>query len=67
VPYTAGRREATIAVTAPLEGKFLYAVALFLCPHYDFYIERKPIGDAFAIQVPCNIALVYLKSALRVG
>jgi hypothetical protein len=50
-----------------VEREFLYAVALFLCPHYDFYIERKPISDTFTIQVPSDIAPVYFEPALRIG
>jgi len=42
-------------------------VTFFLCPHYDFYIERKTIGNALAVQVPCDIAPVYLKPALCIG
>ena len=42
-------------------------VTLFLCPHYDFYIEYESIGNALAVQVPCDIASVYFKSTLCIG
>ena len=42
-------------------------VTFFLRPHYDFYIERKSIGNTLAVQVPCDVAPVYLKPALCIG
>ena len=42
-------------------------VTFFLGPHYDFYIERKSIGNTLAVQVPCDVAPVYLKPALCIG
>ncbi len=39
-------------------------VTFFLCPHYDFYIEHKSIGNTLTVQVPCDVSPVYLKSTL---
>jgi len=63
----ARRRQTTVTVAGPVDGKFLYPVTFLLGPHYDFYIESKSVGNTFAVQVSRDIPFVYLKAALGIG
>ena len=67
MPRAAGRGQPAVTVTGPGDGKFFYPVALFPGADDNFYIERKTVCDALAVQVPRNVTLVYLKSALCIG
>jgi len=63
----ARRRESAVAVAGPIDRKFLDAIAFLLGAHYDFYIECESVGNAFAVQVPCDVAFIDFEAALCVG
>ena len=63
----ARRRESAVAVAGPVDGEFLDAIAFLLGAHYDFYIKCESIGDALAVQVPCDVAFIDFEAALCVG
>jgi hypothetical protein len=48
-PGAACRRQPAVTVAGPVNRKFFNPATFFYRSHYDFYIERKSIGNAFTI------------------
>ena len=66
-PETPGGGEAAVAVAGPVDGEFGDSAGLLSCPHYDFHIKHKAVGNTLAVELAGDVAFVYLEAALRIG
>jgi hypothetical protein len=67
LPRASCGRQPTVTVACPVDGELPDPVAFLLRPHNDFDIECKSVCDGLAVQVPCDVAFVHFKAALRIG